>query len=61
VSDVALFTVGTLVFFLGATGLALFGLDTFRIWGEVTTDLDDGFLTPDEAAAEVARRRADVG
>jgi hypothetical protein len=61
VSDVALFTIGTLVFFLGATGLALFGLDTFRIWGEATTDLDDGHPTADEAAAEAARRRAEVG
>jgi hypothetical protein len=40
-SDLALFTIGTLVFFLGATGLVLFGLDTFRIWSEASTAPDD--------------------
>jgi hypothetical protein len=40
-SDLALFTIGTLVFFLGATGLVLFGLDTFRIWSEASTAADD--------------------
>jgi hypothetical protein len=51
-SDLALFTIGTLVFFLGATGLVLFGLDTFRTWSEASTDLDDGHLEADGTARE---------
>jgi hypothetical protein len=49
-SDIALFTIGTLVFFLGATGLVLFGLDTFRVWGEASTESDDGPLDLDGPA-----------
>ncbi len=49
-SDIALFTIGTLVFFLGATGLVLFGLDTFRIWSEVSTDADEDDLEVDRTA-----------
>jgi hypothetical protein len=53
-SDLALFSIGTIVFFLGATGLALFGLDAFRLWGESSTEADDEHLdvaTPEELTA----------
>ena len=40
-SDLALFTIGTLVFFLGATGLVLYGLDMFQAWGSTSTDADE--------------------
>jgi hypothetical protein len=46
-SDLALFTIGTLVFFLGATGLVLFGLDTFQAWSEASTDRDAAHLGTD--------------
>ena len=49
-SDIALFTIGTLVFFLGATGLVLFGLDTFRTWSEVSTDADEDDLELDRTS-----------
>jgi hypothetical protein len=52
VSDFALFTIGTIVFFLGATGLALFGLDTFRVWSEADPDPDDEQLGDDEVVRE---------
>jgi hypothetical protein len=51
-SDIALFTVGTLVFFLGATGLVLFGLDTFRVWSDASTDPEDGHLDADRTTDE---------
>jgi hypothetical protein len=51
-SDIALFTIGTLVFFLGATGLVLFGLDTFRTWSEASTETDDGAVEPDGTTRE---------
>jgi hypothetical protein len=50
-SDLALFTIGTIVFFLGATGLVLFGLDTFRTWSEAA-DPDDRRLGSEEPARE---------
>jgi hypothetical protein len=41
-SDIALFTIGTLVFFLGATGLVLYGLDMFQTWaGPTGSDVDE--------------------
>jgi hypothetical protein len=40
-SDIALFSIGTIVFFLGATGLVLFGLDTFQNWSAATTGTDE--------------------
>ena len=40
-SDLALFTIGTLVFFLGATGLVLYGLDMFQAWGSASSDADE--------------------
>jgi hypothetical protein len=47
-SDLALFAIGTIVFFLGATGLVLYGLDSFQAWSALGTaddqddHLDDG-------------------
>jgi hypothetical protein len=40
-SDIALFSIGTIVFFLGATGLVLYGLDTFQNWSATTTGTDE--------------------
>jgi hypothetical protein len=40
-SDLALFSIGTIIFFLGATGLVLFGLDTFQAWSAATTGTDE--------------------
>jgi len=48
VSQFAIFLFGTAVFFLGAVGLVLVGLDAFRAWS------DD-----DEAAGEPAFREAE--
>jgi hypothetical protein len=51
-SDIVLFTIGTLVFFLGATGLVLFGLETFRTWSEEGTETGDGAVEADGTARE---------
>jgi hypothetical protein len=48
-SDLAIFAIGTVVFFLGATGLVLFGLDTFRTWSDAATGDDDRPLGTEES------------
>jgi hypothetical protein len=59
-SDLALFTIGTLVFFLGGAGLVLYGLDTFQAWSNAGTaddeDLHLGDETVREAITDPARR-----
>jgi hypothetical protein len=53
-SDLALFAIGTLVFFLGATGLVLYGLDTFQAWSRATTGSgDDPHLEDEGTVSEV--------
>jgi hypothetical protein len=59
-SDLALFTIGTIVFFLGGAGLVLYGLDTFQAWSNAgTADDQDRHLddeTVREAVTDPARR-----
>lgn len=40
-SSFALFVIGTVVFFFGATGLVLYGLNTFQIWSEFSAPPGD--------------------
>jgi hypothetical protein len=55
-SDLALFAIGTLVFFLGATGLVLYGLDTFQAWSRATTGTgEDPHLEDEGTVGEVLR------
>jgi hypothetical protein len=53
-SDLLLFSIGTIVFFLGATGLVLYGLDTFQAWSAATTGTEaDQHLETDGTVGEV--------
>jgi hypothetical protein len=53
-SDLLLFSIGTIVFFLGATGLVLYGLDTFQAWSAATTGTEvDRHLETDGTVSEV--------
>jgi hypothetical protein len=53
-SDLVLFSIGTIVFFLGATGLVLYGLDTFQAWSTATTGTEeDRHLVTDGTVREV--------
>lgn len=47
-SDLALFTIGALVFFLGGAGLVLYGLDTFQAWSSSGTADDEDLHLEDE-------------
>jgi hypothetical protein len=40
-TDLALFAIGTIVFFLGGTGLVLYGLDVFQAWSVADTSDDE--------------------
>jgi hypothetical protein len=52
-SDIALFTVGTIVFFLGGAGLVLFGLDSFQTWSLASTSEDEDPHLDDETVGDV--------
>ena len=39
-SDLVLFSIGSVVFFVGGLGIVLYGLDTFRAWSIRETDDD---------------------
>src|SRR6056297_1535485 len=52
VSDLALFIIGTLVFFLGGTGLVLYGLDTFNAWSSAGTSDDEDRYLDDESVGQ---------
>jgi hypothetical protein len=54
-SDVALFTIGTLVFFLGGAGLVLYGLDTFQTWIAAGSADDEDRHLEDETIGEAFR------
>lgn len=54
-SDLALFAVGTVVFFLGAVGLVLYGLDTFQAWSAAGTSDDEDRYIEDENVGEALR------
>jgi hypothetical protein len=60
-SDLALFTIGTVVFFLSGVGLVLFGLDSFQAWSKAGTEDDEDRHLDDEtirqAITDPARRR----
>jgi len=60
-TDLALFTIGTIVFFLGGTGLVLYGLDSFQAWSRSdTSDDEDRYLedeTVGQALKDPTRRR----
>lgn len=50
-SDLALFIIGTIVFFLGGTGLVLYGLDSFNAWSSAgTADDEDRYLDEESVA-----------
>jgi hypothetical protein len=51
-TDLALFTIGTLVFFLGGAGLVLYGLDTFQAWSSAATADDEDEHLDDETIRE---------
>lgn len=59
-TDLALFAIGTIVFFLGGTGLVLYGLDSFQAWSvAATTDDEDRYLgdeTVGQALTDPTRR-----
>jgi hypothetical protein len=52
-TDLALFAIGTIVFFLGGTGLVLFGLDSFKAWSASDTSNDEGRHLDDETVGQV--------
>jgi len=52
VSDLALFVVGTIVFFLGGTGLVLYGLDSFNAWSSAGTSDDEDRYLDDESVGQ---------
>jgi hypothetical protein len=54
-TDLALFAVGTIVFFLGAVGLVLYGLDTFQAWSAAGTADDEDRYLEDETVRQVLR------
>lgn len=60
-TDLALFAVGTVVFFLGGTGLVLYGLDTFQAWSASgTSEEEDRYLADEtigQALTDPTRRR----
>ena len=60
-TDLALFTIGTIVFFLGGTGLVLYGLDSFKAWSASDSpEGEDHYLadeTVGQALTDPARRR----
>jgi hypothetical protein len=60
-SDLALFTIGTVVFFLGGVGLVLFGLDSFQAWSRAgKADDEDRYLDDEtirQAFSDPARRK----
>ncbi len=39
-SDLAIFAIGTIVFFIGGVGVVLYGLDSFQLWSQRETDDD---------------------
>lgn len=39
-SDLTIFVIGTIVFFVGGVGVVLYGLDTFQLWSQRETDDD---------------------
>jgi hypothetical protein len=52
-TDLALFTIGTIVFFLGGTGLVLYGLDSFQAWSASETSDDEDRHLDDETVGQV--------
>ncbi len=46
-TDLVLFALGTIVFFLGGTGLVLYGLDSFQAWSASETSDDEVRLRGD--------------
>lgn len=54
-TDLALFAIGTVVFFLGAVGLVLYGLDTFQAWSAAGTSDDEDRYIEDENVGQVLR------
>jgi len=54
-TDLALFAVGTIVFFLGGVGLVLYGLDTFQAWSAAGTGDDEDRYLKDETIGQALR------
>ena len=51
-TDLALFTIGTIVFFLGGTGLVLYGLDSFKAWSASDTSEGEDRYRADQAEGQ---------
>lgn len=51
-TDLVLFAIGTIVFFLGATGLVLYGLDSFQAWSAAGTAADEDRHLDDETVGQ---------
>lgn len=51
-TDLALFAIGTIVFFLGGTGLVLYGLDSFQAWSVADTSDDEDRHLDDETVGQ---------
>lgn len=54
-SDLALFAIGTIVFFLGGAGLVLYGLDTFQAWSAAGTSGDEDRYIEDENVGQALK------
>lgn len=54
-SDLALFAIGTIVFFLGGTGLVLYGLDSFNAWSTAGTADDEDQYLEDESVGQALK------
>lgn len=54
-TDLALFAIGTIVFFLGGVGLVLYGLDTFQTWSAAGTSDDEDRYLKDETVRQALR------
>jgi hypothetical protein len=54
-SDLALFAIGTIVFFLGATGLVLYGLDSFQAWSASDTPEGEDLHLDDETVGRACQ------
>lgn len=61
-TDLALFLIGTVVFFVGGVGMVLYGLDMFQLWSTRQTSKDEDPHLEDGTVRDVislsSRRRA---
>lgn len=58
-SDLAIFVIGTIVFFVGGVGVVLYGLDTFQLWSRRETAGDQDRHLDHGTVAEVIGARSE--